>query len=1325
MKKYLLLSILLSNLPFSSFSQEIIDYGVIDSYNYSITNPYPDNNQLPPTIRFYLDKEMNVRLSHCGSEGMTGTIMYLTGPNGDVPLSGKCGNTGLAEANVRLYPGSYIWQNSVTAQKPGWNLDLTIETSRPKSEHPTTKAIPLGTFFANIEELYLSNSTWDYEPIEGEGGAVIYRFNTVCSTDIHISLDMDARVVFKTLEGTEMARVEEDGTDITLPEGNYLMITDYLDGRDDNLTFALGITLSEPFVFPEDGLLTDFPPLQQPVAPLINKRNYILTRTMQSSDNKKYIDVAQFYDGLGRPSHLLEKKITPNGNSLVTLQEYDELGRASKKWLPVSTTDFYIDPDNIESEASAFYINDSRPYELTEYEISPLSRVISRYGSGISWKNNPLYNDYLVNGTSTELRCSDYYINNSDVLARRGDYASGQLYVNKVTDEDGNKSFTFTDKEGRVILTRQMNGTAPHDTYYVYDNLGNLRFVLPPMIKDNIQVSNLDLYAYQYKYDGWNRCIEKKMPGSKNLIKYVYDKADRLIFQQDANQALRNEWRCFLYDALGREVIQGLCTSVARPSLDGVVVRAKRTTDFGISNTGYKIENFSYTPTSLLNINYYDDYDYLDLIENTAYKSNLKYGFTDGATSALYDSQYANTDIPEVAAKGLLTGTKTFILGTTQSLLSSFYYDAHGNIIQSRSQNHLNGYEKDFFAYTFSKKVLRHLHVHSAAGKSTQKEIYSYIYDAKANDNPERLLKVTYQLNNASQITLVENAYDELGRISRKKIHNSINSSEYKYNIRNWLSSIENPKYTQHLYYNDGTGTRLCYNGNISSMTWKSGDEGMRGYKFTYDNLNRMQNAVYGEGASITPPTGKNFSENVTGYDYNGNIERLQRYGKLNGNTYGKIDDLSMTYVGNQLYNVSDAATDPLYNGAFNFVDGNKSSIQEYKFDANGNMEQDYNKKIAKIQYNSLNLPSALQFTNGNHTDYLYSSDGMKRRVTHKTAIANISVPMGQIKDLTSSQVSQNHTTDYCGNVIYENGSFSKILTEEGYVTLSGSTPVYHYYLKDHQGNNRVVLHQNGTTVEQVNHYYPFGGLFEVNTATSGIQSYKYNGKELDRIHGVDWYDYGARMYDAALGIFMVVDPMSEKYYSFNPYAYCLSNPIKFIDTDGKQVYVPAFPLTSPPPIYVPYSQPNTYPSNAEVIKFVNQPVRTMKHTLAFLGIMLWANIEQTKEASSPEYKHQRDRDRRNKEGIDQNQANVAKSIEDNVTAQTPSGDPAPKRNPKGKFGTALIGIGLGAEAIKEGIEGGQLKENIPQQEDTKLKEENSKNQDDKGWWQRIKEWFD
>ena len=216
-------------------------------------------------------------------------------------------------------------------------------------------------------------------------------------------------------------------------------------------------------------------------------------------------------------------------------------------------------------------------------------------------------------------------------------------------------------------------------------------------------------------------------------------------------------------------------------------------------------------------------------------------------------------------------------------------------------------------------------------------------------------------------------------------------------------------------------------------------------------------------------------------------------------------------------------------------------------------MQQDYNKKISKIQYNLLNLPAALQFTNGNRKDYTYSADGKKLKVVHRTAIANISVPMGQIKELAANQVSQTHTVDYCGNVIYENGSLSKVLTEEGYVTLSGTTPTFYYYLKDHQGNNRMVVRLNGTSwnTEQVNHYYPFGGVFEVNTETSGKQSYKYNEKELDRMHGLDWYDYGARMMDAALGRWHVIDMHAENYYSTSSYAYCVNNPMNYIDPLG------------------------------------------------------------------------------------------------------------------------------------------------------------------------------
>ena len=108
------------------------------------------------------------------------------------------------------------------------------------------------------------------------------------------------------------------------------------------------------------------------------------------------------------------------------------------------------------------------------------------------------------------------------------------------------------------------------------------------------------------------------------------------------------------------------------------------------------------------------------------------------------------------------------------------------------------------------------------------------------------------------------------------------------------------------------------------------------------------------------------------------------------------------------------------------------------------------------------------------------------------------------------------------------------------------------YYTQDHLGNNRAVINENGT-LEQVTHYYPFGGIYGDTGINSSLQPYKYNGKELDRMHGLDWYDYGARSYDPALGRFTAIDPLAEKYYKLNPYAYCGDDPINRADKDGNE----------------------------------------------------------------------------------------------------------------------------------------------------------------------------
>ena len=199
-----------------------------------------------------------------------------------------------------------------------------------------------------------------------------------------------------------------------------------------------------------------------------------------------------------------------------------------------------------------------------------------------------------------------------------------------------------------------------------------------------------------------------------------------------------------------------------------------------------------------------------------------------------------------------------------------------------------------------------------------------------------------------------------------------------------------------------------------------------------------------------------------------------------------------------------------------------------------------------------MNLPSRIEFENGSRATYLYSADGTKLQVKYETSYAGL-LASGQPSGSASTAIAQTHTIDYVGDKIYEDGVLSRILIEGGYVDYSGETPIYHTYLTDHQGNVRVVVDENAA-VKQVNHYYPYGALFAEST-NGNVQPYKYNGKELDRMHGLDWYDHGARHNDAAIGRWHVVDPLCEKYYDVSPYAYCAGDPVNAIDPDGKSIW--------------------------------------------------------------------------------------------------------------------------------------------------------------------------
>jgi RHS repeat-associated protein len=393
------------------------------------------------------------------------------------------------------------------------------------------------------------------------------------------------------------------------------------------------------------------------------------------------------------------------------------------------------------------------------------------------------------------------------------------------------------------------------------------------------------------------------------------------------------------------------------------------------------------------------------------------------------------------------------------------------------------------------------------------------------------------------------------------------------FNIQNGEGSVdlfsEIIRYDNPDTYISNLGTPQ-YNGNISQVQWQVAGREQQAYTYKYDDLDRLLEGEYtdihdmeGLQASGQTPysTDNKFGEKLT-YDLRGNITSLIRNGMIAPGfnagsvvtgTFGQIDNLAYTYnTKNQVTAITDGA---------NALKGFKGSSSTYTYDANGNLKTDAAKGITNIVYNYLNLPQTIQFTNNRKIEFVYDGTGVKLR---KTTWEN-----GIVKE----------TRDYMENFEYKDDKIERISHSEGYITprakradegtefvgLGGLVWQYNYVLKDHLGNTRVTFADvnNGNTIEpnteisQINHYYPFGLNMEGNwngASADAKNKYQYNGKELQSDFGLDWNDYGARMYDAARGQWTSVDPMAEKYTNLSSYCYVANNPINFIDPDGMQI---------------------------------------------------------------------------------------------------------------------------------------------------------------------------
>ena len=880
-------------------------------------------------------------------------------------------------------------------------------------------------------------------------------------------------------------------------------------------------------------------------------QNYAMTETMLDADGSSRISSVQYCDGLGRPNILATDGLNTMGKTAYTLLEYDFPDLVINSWLlgvDGSSLD-WKSPTSIK-ELSRLTNQDESPYCTTERDV--LGRVVSVCGPGEKW--HALQKDVstmrytnVASGNSKYI-VKRYIVSAGNILIENGVWDDSTLGIEATSDEDGNTTMIFTDFYGQKILERRPTSNGCYnDTYFVYDDYGQLRFVLTPAY--NEKSCSKAMFAYEYRYDNRGRVEWKKLPGTEH-IQYWYDDADRVMAMQDAMMRNESKYRFFVYDNFGRVAIQGLCSQYTHH--DNVLAKATYGKgSSGFMGTGYAVSSDvagAFTNPELEIVNYYDNYDFIG--------RNLT-GAMPTVTVNDGQKQYA---------VGFLTGQVVYATNG-EALGSVNVYDQKGQAVRSVRKG-LKGYLEDVStAYTFTGDVeSTSAEVDVKYGsRFTAETAYSYDYGKKTS----MTLAVSHGQSALPYET--EYTYDAVGRLIVKKRHlnpSGTNKSfcSYAYDVHGWLTCINSGDFQEQLYYADGLDGG-CYNGNISTVKWKTDNNNFyQGYNLKYDNNNRLTDAVFGGGDNLT--SNKDYFDEYAEYDCNGNITHLRRRGLVDNmhGGFGLVDNLNMTYNGNMLTSVCDNASRMAYAGATDF-DG--VCGQEYPLTYNdaGSLVSDAGRKIARIDYDLRNNPVRIQFTNGNVTKYVYSTTGEKLRVIYQTAVPNITVAIGSMRELAFYEIQHTDSTDYLlgGNLTLKNGRIDKYLFDEGYCqaekyayNTSKDNFTFCYYDRDHLGNIRKVREADGSKggyVIQTMDYYPFGAQFCHSGTDNNVQPYRYNGKEYDRMHGLNTYDYGARQYNPITARWDRVDPLCEDYYPHSQYAYCLNNPVNVFDPDGRKGY--------------------------------------------------------------------------------------------------------------------------------------------------------------------------
>lgn len=867
-------------------------------------------------------------------------------------------------------------------------------------------------------------------------------------------------------------------------------------------------------------------------------KNHIVSYTARKSgltslSGKPKTEVAvsvSYMDRLGRQIQSIAKEASPNGKDAISFNEYDSYGLQSKNYLPyasgTSTSANYI--STAKSDQASFYntssdqiADDTAPWNFTDVEKSPAKRILSQNGVGSYWQDKPTRYEYTFNTTSDNVL--EWEITNDGLLKLTSThfYAANTLSVTIAkgpewsSGSNDHSAQTFKDHLGRTILQRSFNGTETYDTYYIYDEFGNLRYLVPPAATDiilNAGTAGIDdskifltsqnfpsgfakntTYYYMpgvavtlpagmtfsngfkllrypvtadmvedllfvNEYDDNNRLVSKKTPGAEPIY-YVYDPNGRLILSQDGNQRNNDEWTFTKYDQFDRPALTGTgsCTTlIGSANASRTTAQSHVTSAFNAIDPKYWYEQVAATVPGYASTVIHE-------YTNSCYPQNVT-DENDYLLVTYYDgyefksSWGSNFDFDN--ANGINDGPH---LPIVRGVETGGKIKVLGESTWLRSVKYydfdirfVQGVSEPYTGDT--EKV--YLKTNFTGDLLESKFIHSTgsgkditVYERFEYDHAGRLIKQYHSMDDEPEVILAEYEYNEAGELIDKDLHSTDNGGSF-------IQSVD------YRYQLDGKLSHLnnADRDNDSGVTNDDTNDlfGMQ-FGYTYNKLGSV---------AWSHPHMSGSDQRAYDYTYD-KVNRLigADYNELQGSTWGTNENH---------YNVSGIGYD--YNGNIKTlqrkqgINGNATTVDDLNYTYDGNQLQSINDQTSYDEGFKDGAESAVEYTYDGNGNMVSDANKLISGITYnllnkpERVIFSSGDYIDYTYDAAGAKLKQEvwinsalaDKTEYSSGFIFEDGELALVSMPQGRIIVEKVAADYNYdyqyFLTDHLGNNRVMF---------------------------------------------------------------------------------------------------------------------------------------------------------------------------------------------------------------------------------------------------------------------------